>query len=332
MQSAVEVSGRDGSVVRSDVPPPPPDISAWVCGRLSIAPLSLYDVDCDRVILEAIVPIATEAAGLQLADEFFFVRYSESGAHLRFRLRRRDGIAKDDLYAFLADKFLMDRRDMGLAERFSSLAGSQEARFEWMPYEPELQRYGGVVAIDIAHEIFHASSALAVEILGSVRSRSERLGKAVLAMLVTVYAIGGQGQDLSQMFLRFGNGFALPILGSSSEELNPWFHSFERAYVSQAAPLAPFILETVRRLEEGVAVTRAFDEYALRLRRSSAKLADLVQRGAVTHSGQAVTSWPACLSVLLPSFMHMTNNRLGVLPIEEAYLAYLIHRIVRGES
>jgi len=58
---------------------------------------------------------------------------------------------------------------------------------EWCPYLPEVDRYGGDAAMQIAERVFCDSSRAAVRLLGALNGPPARLGRALGAMITALY-------------------------------------------------------------------------------------------------------------------------------------------------
>jgi hypothetical protein len=56
------------------------------------------------------------------------------------------------------------------------------------------------------------------------------------------------------------------------------------------------------------------------------ELRALFDQGRVLVGGQVPTEWVRAWQPLVPSYLHMMNNRLGITIQEESYLGYLVTR------
>jgi thiopeptide-type bacteriocin biosynthesis protein len=103
----------------------------------------------DRLLTEAVGPLARRLVGSGAADSWFFMRYADPQFHVRVRFHGDpDGIrpAVDELVAGLVDDGLV--HDAKLAT-----------------YRREVERYGGPERILVAERVFHADSDAVVELL-----------------------------------------------------------------------------------------------------------------------------------------------------------------------
>lgn len=147
----------------------------------------------DAFIADALAPaMAEQRAAGRLAD-WFYVRYWQTGPHLRIRLRDATG----DLTGVLRD--LVARADHPVAEpdpaAFHAALGV--AGGTWLPhgdvretpYEPEVDRYGGPGALPTAEEVFCRSTDVAVAVLRSARTPGAKFTAAVELVMATAVAL-----------------------------------------------------------------------------------------------------------------------------------------------
>ena len=109
--------------------------------------------EIDRVLSTVVAPLVDDAIGEGLADRWFFVRYADPDYHLRLRFR---GIPRR-----LHGELLV-RLHEGL-EPF--VASGNVSRVQLDTYQPEIERYGGAVGIDLSEQIFQADSEAVLSLL-----------------------------------------------------------------------------------------------------------------------------------------------------------------------
>ncbi|MFI1522680.1 lantibiotic dehydratase [Kitasatospora cineracea] len=98
-------------------------------------------------------------------DRWFFMRYRQSGDHIRFRVRGRAEPMADTVWPFLLG-LCADLRSSGLIKGARVCA-----------YEPEYARYGGVEGVARAEEWFTADSLAAVGLLTAFSGRGTDVSK-----------------------------------------------------------------------------------------------------------------------------------------------------------
>lgn len=124
----------------------------------------------DRLIIEHLAPLAEAAVDAGRATDWFYIRYSEGGEHVRWRLRDVEA----DTMADLAGRV---QRETGLQVTGGS-------------YTPEPERYGGPELMSAAETFFGDSSRLAVRMLRALREPPDRLRLAVGVVVDTALALG----------------------------------------------------------------------------------------------------------------------------------------------
>ena len=114
-------------------------------------------VNWNRADLDAF--IAETLAPAMAGHEWYFLRYWETGPHLRVRVRNAQNV----------DKIQRQLEELIEAQDFAQ----QQSEPDWLPhgnvreveYVPETERYGGPQALPIAEEVFCHSTEVAVAVL-----------------------------------------------------------------------------------------------------------------------------------------------------------------------
>jgi len=138
------VSGAGLTTVPRSFPPG----SEWLYAKLYAGV-----VTADRVLLDAIAPLAEAAVASGAADRWFFIRYADPREHLRVRFHGDPARLREDVLPTL------------LAIGSSQLAAGRVWRVQLDTYEREIERYGGPAGIELAEQLFCADSDAVVEIL-----------------------------------------------------------------------------------------------------------------------------------------------------------------------
>ncbi len=267
----------------------------------------MYGPECDRVVLDVAEPFVLRCRREEWTDGHFFIRYGEGGPHVRLRLRGAEEVLQGLVWPALVEHV------------------PAALRVERVPYEPETVRYGGPDALQVAERHFADSSETAYRLLAGIGTgRSSRLGRGLLAMVVLVHAFAGD-RDRGAAFARmYATGY-LRLLGERDEG-GALLGAFGDGYQRQAGRLAEHVDEVWSRLDAGEPLSDELDAWAAALRERRAELAALFRERRVQVEGRPAEEWERVVSGIVPSYAHMTNNRLGITLQEESYLAYLIAR------
>jgi len=295
--------------------------TAWLSVHLRLAG-GLYDDRGDRVLLDVVAPRVRRARRRGEVGRFFFVRYSVGGPHLRVRLSGAPAHLEERLWPELR----------GLAGRDGVEA------VERVPYEPEVERYGGTAAaVEVSEDLFDASSRAVLALLAGLppEQRSARLGKGLLALLAGLSAFVGERPAAAVLMRSYGTAYLRQIVPRESAA-EGWAGRFAAGYRRQAdvlEPLANAAWEALvalpgspaaRALPQALAAYRAdLVRVRRRLRRVFADGGFRVGRrpGAPPRRAE---NWSRDVRSWLLSQLHMTSNRLGVTVAEETYLALAV--------
>jgi thiopeptide-type bacteriocin biosynthesis protein len=295
----------------------------------------IYSGACDAVVLDAVEPFVRTCESRGWIDRWFFIRYGERGNHVRLRLHGDRAVLEREvgpalrehlaaLYPGLAEGFPEGPMPPG-AEGVSHVAA--------VAYEPETDRYGGPEGVLLAEDFFHLSSEAALALLRRTRrdDRSSRLGKALLAVVVLVHTFRGSREAAGGFAHAYGTGY-LQALVPDEERRALMRRAFGGGFEQQADTLTAYVDEAWDRLEAGDPLSDALDRYRLGLEEVRGRFGALLDAGRLASHGAVVAERDRAVAGIVPSYLHMMNNRLGVTVQEESYLAYLVHRSLGGAS
>ncbi|MDT0303591.1 lantibiotic dehydratase C-terminal domain-containing protein [Streptomonospora wellingtoniae] len=167
-----------------------------------------YHAPLEPVITDVISPLVTELTGLGLADEYFFLRYWDSGPHLRFRVLPPDGPSRH------RSRTLVERRIRRFLDTRPAATTIDEAEYRrtaepiarlenepgysplrpnnsvaFLPYRRERLRYGYGAAITAVERHFTESSRIALGLLASGPDPDQRF-TAAFSMLTLAWLCG----------------------------------------------------------------------------------------------------------------------------------------------
>ncbi|MFE9749509.1 thiopeptide-type bacteriocin biosynthesis protein [Saccharothrix saharensis] len=140
--------------------------------------LSWSVADVDAFITDVLAPELDGHRAAGRLSDWFFVRYWDTGPHLRVRARD----ATVDLIGRL--RALVARADHPVHDEPAGRLPHGDVRET--PYEPEVARYGGPDALPAAEEVFCRSTEVAVAVLRSAGSRFTAAVELVMATAVAL--------------------------------------------------------------------------------------------------------------------------------------------------
>lgn len=226
-------------------------------------------------------------------DEWFFVRHTDEGTHVRVRFR---GAGPEAVAADLA--------------RWAGTPGSG-GRIRPVPYEPEVARYGGAEAVKVAERVFCRSSQVALDaldVLGAGGAPGRRVSAALGLTLATAIARGLDPWRTVAWLRR-------RMVSVRSHPDGPVLAPLAALRVDAQGPA---VARRWRSVEAAVAVGHAhLGAWASEVRAADAELADL---GAGPERRSEI--WAAQL--------HMLHNRLGLWPQQEYALNAMLVLALRS--
>ncbi|HKV72697.1 MAG TPA: thiopeptide-type bacteriocin biosynthesis protein [Gemmatimonadales bacterium] len=304
-----------------------PTPSTWTSGHLFYEANALSV--CDRVILDVVKPFVQKANARGLIDSFFFIRYWELGPHVRIRALVRPG-STEALMALLPEcveaglGVELRGRPMGTLPPGSQ--GSPQDSLVWIPYIPETERYGGLCGVQVAEKLFWRSAELSLEVLeGIVGGTLDRNGIA-LGVMIAMLQVMTRDQSESAGIARYHQ-----VIHSDGTQdgVARFDKSFELAFDRQSEVLTETIIRWWTAATEG-ALDGPLGRYSRAVEEARGELEALAAGNKILYVGGApVGDLQTTLRMLLPSYMHMTNNRLGLSRIEEAFLGHALWRVLR---
>jgi thiopeptide-type bacteriocin biosynthesis protein len=305
------------------------DDAQWLSGHLFLR-RRIPREQVDGIVATIIGPLSTHCLLNGWANRHFFIRYPERGPHLRIRFRTPSSLLESTLRPRIVDFISehLDREYAGEPDPQYSVAEGAPSDFAalwWVPYVPELARYGGSSGVAVAEKLFHASSALVCDLFadGAPASTEQRFGLAVAAMVVTL-AASGLDRSTAAGIARRHRDYWMRAAARKAVGVAQDLETFDATFrsTSSHAEMISAIWNAAE--SDDGALPEAYATFAQRLRPVLAELQELLRSGAIDGPHGAFRTWSEVGVALFPSYLHMTNNRMGVLPGEEGLLAHMI--------
>lgn len=268
----------------------------------------VYGDAADRVIREVVAPLARSCR--PDAVRWFFLRYAEEASHVRLRFLAPVPVLEETIWPRIAE---------------AASASELVVRATRERYEREVERYGGPWGLALAEELFHDQSETALGLLDKIPpgTRPQRLGKGLLAMLVLLFLYRGERRSAAGLARSYGTSY-LKAWAGNTEEQEQWLRTFQEAFDRQADHLADYVESAWEALESGGELTPELDAYRRDMDGVARRLRELFDQGCLILDARPAADWDECVRWIVPSYIHMMNNRLGVSIQEESYLSVLI--------
>jgi hypothetical protein len=289
----------------------------------------------DEFLVDAVAPVLAPLRARGAVSGFFFLRYWKGGHHLRLRMRVAPTDAEQvlgEVTAELRDHLARSPagQDFDVAA-FREAQGTMAALEDEQPdevqppdtiraarYLPEHDKYGGPRGTELAEAFFERSSDAVLRALPAVQGRSSRrLGVGFSTML---RGLSGAGLTPAAMADFFADYCMLWSPYVFDEFLVTWPDLLRE----RGGPLHRHTAAVLA--HPGVL---ALDPVAAAVRTAWAAVtaAEPELLAAVTVAGADAPA-PRRRQVLLASYLHTHNNRLGLIPEQEAFLGYLGHHVL----
>lgn len=260
--------------------------------------LHCFPLDAPDVFLtRAVRPFLNQYIWPAKDTRAFFIRFEDQhGPHLRLRLHGEPQWLEETLRPALAGWF----------------AG--QGTFHEVPYAPELDRFGGAAGMALTEEYFHLSTRVTLDRLAQApRTYGATLFDALRLHLLTALAAGMSREKAAwyfgQLYAQWWPAFFRPADGQPLDE------------TAQAAILTQFrtSLET-----QEVALRAAFDELWKAVQASRFDTTQPEWLRWFRGNELILKEFGNNLDKVLPSLLHLTNNRLGVNNQDEVFLCYVL--------
>jgi hypothetical protein len=294
----------------------------------------IHYVEQDDLIIEMLPGLLKELRSDNLIDRAFFIRHWQGGPHIRLRVEPksrdceaivlsrmlsavRDYVTKHpsslnidpDLYNSAAEAFVKLEGDDAIHELIAN--NSVNA----VRYDPEYLKYAGSDGVDIAESLADFSTQLVVEALPGIRSdRAKRLAWACRMTIVGASAAGLAGQSLVNFLSTYCAIWSRWLPGDAKTRWQPISARNESSLPHElgsaaASPAEPTLLRWAEAVRQAITSVRRVDGVNVTQKR-----------------------YESTTQYLLTNYLHTNNNRLGVLPGEEAFLAYRALLAIRRQE
>ncbi|MFU8874094.1 lantibiotic dehydratase C-terminal domain-containing protein [Micromonospora sp. SL4-19] len=317
-----------------------------------------YASNANPMLVEGVRPLVDELRAEGLISRYFFIKYWMEGPHVRLRVLPAPGVdpavvrARVDgaIAAFLRRRPALYEVDSdGLGDLYKQMYVAEYGRQRWddeygsdgvmpmrannsyhhIPYEREYGRYGGPAGIQLAEWHFEHSSDVVLDLLATtnVHVRPVLLGlSAQLGMMMCAVFLPDDRRiaEFLDEYRRFWEV-------SYSEPSDDYHASFDTSYRRMDGALRDRLAQ-IRAAAWGhgdVGPNGVEGRWVAHCRELRARVAGAVERGELVFQrgdGEPtpIRDLDVALPILLSSYVHMTNNRLGVSILDEIYLSYLM--------
>ena len=268
----------------------------------------------DRLLSRLVLPVVRDLWNRGRIDRFFFIRYGLGGPHVRLRLLCAPGAGEEAgeslrqaAEGFFArwpaetlddDEIRRQNRPFAASHSPAELdAVHPNHSVASVPFEPEVERYGGPDLIGSSLDFFCVSSAYALDLISRHEGepRPRRLSHAMRALLRQALGFAAGGRELPAIaaYAAAGTGPGTSLLLARADQ------EFARSPEDYLA-----LIQEEIEISRDSLLTAAAQVLESRLR------------------GTADPAWWRVVG----SQLHMTANRLDLMNVEELYLGQILRR------
>lgn len=326
---------------------PENNASTWLAAYL------YYAEPWEKLLTEAVAPFVKQVLEEGLAEQYFFIRYWERGPHIRLRFKGDPEVLEKTLRQRLQAWF-----EGWMKEHPSERQEPQNLspEYAWYPndsvqfieYEPETERYGGPHGLLVGEAHFQDASDAIIAVIGEADEwdYSRALGAAIQLHLGFLIALGMDFEEAKGFFRRVSRGWMPRAFMHFGEELpeeeikrrrEETQEAFESNFQEQQEALVPFFETVWEALQEGQEFEQDWlNDWIKSVARTREEIIALQKEGKLIvppylqqynrHKEEGYPDEMVARWTIYESYVHMVNNRLGVMNQDEAYLGYLIRR------
>lgn len=318
-----------------------------------------YTSNPNPLLAACLGPMLEELEADGQITQFFFIRYWLEGPHVRLRLRPAPGVDPDALAARVEQccaEFFRKRPAVyevdaeQVEDMYHSMFLSEYTQEEWdarygsegrMPiqpnnsvhraqYAPEYTRYGGSHGMELSEWHFEQSSRHTIDLVSRVNMhlRTVTFGLSTQMMVVMAGTFIPDRARLHDFLENYEDYWARLYVDSDVD----WKERYELAMEDLDSRVPQRLRDvhdfTLGLRESSVAFLNSWRDHCRALRD---RIEEATAQGLVTFGTEddgkplVVDDSEQTLQVFLGSFLHMHNNRMGVTPNDESYLAHVLH-------
>ncbi|MBX7047405.1 MAG: thiopeptide-type bacteriocin biosynthesis protein [Ignavibacteria bacterium] len=281
-------------------------------------------------LLKSIYSLILKLKKDKLLLKFFFIRYWEKGFHIRLRLlvypmNRKEVLhdAKEHINSFLKSK----PADYSTYPQNTDIQNKAISK----KYIPELERYGGKKCIKLSESQFELSSSVVLKILRKYDRLSYQISfyNAIKYHIFLLKAFELSKNEAENLISYYTTIWSSSIIGKfeGCDSLENILNRFTLLYTTQKKTFKLMVKSINEEYENKDGITNAWIKGLKKihagLKKSCGKNHFFIGRKYIyddTLKGEKK------VYMLLPSYMHMMNNRLSIPNQDEAFISFIINQ------
>lgn len=297
-----------------------------------------YHGDLDELIRSAVSPLTKKLLEQGIVEKFFYIRYWEGGPHIRLRFYQEKERINDSeplIYSYINSFFqeypseefsdkkmlLLQMNKLAMLENKTSnqidiVANNSIVKEK---YEQELVRYGGKVGMELAEEHFFQSSLFSIKIVESLNNQSERLSLGMKSMISYIRVINLPINEITSFLDQYATIW-LRYINGNVEKLKDYFYE---KYLKQKQSIDTLVLEN---MSNGNSLSSENFNWDFHLKQFLNQVEASWEQKEIQLNKEQLSyiDYSKKTLYLITSYIHMTSNRIGLKPQEEAYISCIL--------
>ena len=317
-----------------------------------------YNEPWEDFLQQAVEPYVNTAIQTGIIQQYFFIRYWERGPHIRLRLKGNREMVKAVLTPNIQEHFetYFDSKPSIRTEPNYPNLFPEDSKwlpnnsFQIIPYEPELDRFGGLIGMEISERHFTLSSSIVLGLIlekGKNWSYEDGMGAAIKLYITCVAAAELSIEEAISFFEMIHHSWIPHTLGVYKKQMDIeaieqqtqlTLQSFENSFEEQKDTLTDYHQTLWNELKE----EKSFEDENMdkwyeenkeifKLLKKEILDGNVVERPPSfsykinkTISKEVELKWQ-----MMSDYIHLTNNRLGIQNKDESYLAFIIMKSLK---
>jgi len=287
-----------------------------------------HNYSFERILLEFIQPLTLHLKNKNYVDKIFFIRYWEEGPHIRYRVLPSKTIKE----GFLKD-LIVKRAN----EYFNSLKNDNiEYVLKFNNYTQEILRYGGIENMGITEKHFQDSSKIVLKLMSNNTTNMNYSSTISVAMQLHLIFVKAVFNDIQKSIIFFDFVYKNWLFHSTkldekgnatSNNIRKVISFFEKSYLNQKE-MIHYLIKSLWQRNEYSDWMNDWSYSCKELRNltifTKNTKSDILPEWEVLSKGSNLCIKDQKTFAILESYIHMTNNRLGIYLRDESFIAFLI--------
>ena len=293
----------------------------------------VYFSDLNFLIKKGIYPLLYNHILSELIKKYFFIRYNLKGSHIRLRIlcKEKHAIHIKGIINHFFEAFFKTNQSQRLREN-PKLRPNNSILFE--DYIPETGRYGGKKAITFAEDHFYKCSETVIHKMLETNKWNTGIAQAYAIQLYVVFfdVVNLKVSSLNKMMALMNNNNwkNQAIQLTNNENIEETFSKIFNKNQNAIYSIVKFTQQILND-EEHLRSNKLYD-FQKNIIKVDNALSDLSLQKEITFDFKSKYfddgDEDDIKARIYISYLHMLNNRLGLKNYDEAYMSFILRKIL----